>query len=81
MHVTIQSTDSERPLAMAKLSPFKTIELLQELIGEYPYSKPLNSGALLVQCAHREQVNILLKLERFADCPVKVELAFFLLGQ
>ena len=53
MHVTIQSTDSERPLAMAKLSPFKTIELLQELIGEYPYSKLLNSGALLVQCAHK----------------------------
>ena len=78
MHVTIQSTDSERPLAMAKLSPFKTIELLQELIGEYPYSKPLNSGALLVQCAHREQVKILMQLERFVDCPVKVKLAFFL---
>ena len=77
-HVLIKCIDPEKPKAFAHMSPFKTIELLHDLIGEYVSSKPIKSGALLIECCTRGQVTDLLNLSTFAELPVKVDLAFFI---
>ena len=53
-HIRIISLDEN--ISFSKFTAFAVTDELQKIIGEYPYSRTLSSGVILVECNSQEQI-------------------------
>ena len=75
-HVFIKCLSQANPKALFEINSFDKSDIIEGIIGDFPFQKTLASGKLLVEVNDADHLGKLLKIKSFGEIPVVAEIAY-----